>query len=120
MYRSFTDRVFGGVCGGLGAILPLNAWTFRVVFAVLAVISLGVFAALYLLLWWIIPQESLTERRRGGSGRLLLVIVLTLVTLIIWLGSITGSLNSTTGQNLLWPIIIAALGVTFFLKQVRS
>lgn len=120
MYRSFTDRIFGGVCGGLGAILPFSAWTFRVAFIILSIVTLGVFAALYLLLWWIIPQESLAERRRGGSGRLLFVIILTVALLLLWLGSLSGNLTTTTGQNLLWPIIIAAMGVTLFLKQVRA
>ena len=119
MYRSFTDRVFGGVCGGLGTILPLSAWTFRAAFVILSIITLGAFVALYLLLWWIIPQESLAERRRGGSGRLLLVIVLTIATLLVWLGSISGNLTTAAGQNLLWPIIVAVMGVTLFLKQVR-
>src|SRR4026207_1219314 len=77
MYRSFTDRVFGGVCGGLGALLPVNPWVFRVIFVILAVMTLGAFAALYVLLWWLIPQESLVGRQRGGAGLLLLVILLT-------------------------------------------
>lgn len=119
MYRSFTDRIFGGVCGGLGIILPLSAWTFRIAFIILSVVTVGAFAALYLLLWWIIPQESLTERRRGGSGRLLLVVVLAVAMLLAWLGSVTGNLTTATGQNLLWPIIITVMGVTLFLKQVR-
>ncbi|MEZ4669106.1 MAG: PspC domain-containing protein [Anaerolineae bacterium] len=119
MYRSFTDRIFGGVCGGLGAILPFSAWTFRVAFVVLSLITLGVFGALYVLLWWIIPQESLTARRRGGSGRLLLVIILTVAAVLLWLGALTGTLVSASGQSLLWPIIVAAMCVTFFLKQVR-
>jgi phage shock protein PspC (stress-responsive transcriptional regulator) len=41
MYRSFTDRVFGGVCGGLAAILPINAWVFRAAFIVLSIMTVG-------------------------------------------------------------------------------
>lgn len=120
MYRSFTDRVFGGVCGGLAAIIPLNVWWFRVAFAILTLITLGAFAALYLLFWWIIPQESLAVRQSGGSGRLLLVIVLALLTLLGWIASVTGSLQSASGQNLYAPILLLVLAVAFFLKQVRG
>jgi phage shock protein PspC (stress-responsive transcriptional regulator) len=120
MYRSFTDRVFGGVCGGLAAIIPLNVWWFRVVFAILSLITLGAFAALYLLFWWIIPQESLAVRQSGGSGRLLLVVVLALLTLLGWIASVTGNLQSSSGQNLYAPILLLVLAVAFFLKQVRG
>ena len=65
MYRSFSDRVLGGVCGGLAAALHVNAWLIRLIFVVLTLVSLGAFAALYLLLWWIVPAESPTQRRRG-------------------------------------------------------
>lgn len=63
MYRSFTDRIFGGVCGGLAAIIPLNVWWFRFAFALLTLITTGAFAALYLLFWSIIPQKI-----AGGSA----------------------------------------------------
>lgn len=120
MVRSFTDRVFGGVCGGLGAILPVNAWVFRFAFIGLALLTGGAFAALYLLLWWIIPQQSLTTRQRGGAGLLLLTIILTAATLGGWWLSINGGLRGPTGQELYAPLLLAALGVVFFLRQVRA
>jgi len=120
MVRSFTDRIFGGVCGGLALVLPLNAWVLRFTFAILSLITGGVFAAFYLFLWWWLPQESLAERRRGGSGRLLLIIILALLTILAWLASLTGNLKSPTGQDLLWPLIILLLSIVFFFKQVRA
>ncbi len=120
MYRSFTDRIFGGVCGGLAAIIPLNVWWFRFAFALLTLITTGAFAALYLLFWWIIPQESLVVRQSGGSGRLLLVIVLIILTLLGWIASITGNFQSASGQNLFAPILLLVLAIAFFLRQVRG
>lgn len=120
MYRSFTDRIFGGVCGGLAAIIPLNVWWFRLAFAVLTLITAGAFAALYLLFWWIIPQESLAVRQTGGSGRLLLVIILFLITLAAWVASMTGSLQGPSGQSLFAPILVLMLAIAFFLRQVRG
>lgn len=120
MYRSFNDRMFGGVCGGLGAIFGISAWWFRLAFVVLSLITTGAFVALYILLWWIIPQESLHERRRGGSGRLLLTVILSALILIGWYMNTTGALVGPSGQNLYWPILALALGVVFFLRQVRA
>lgn len=120
MYRSFTDRIFGGVCGGLAAIIPLNVWGFRAAFVLLSVVTLGAFAAFYLLLWWIIPQELPAARQRGVSGRLLLVILLAIFTLVGWVASITGNLQGPSGQNLYAPILLVILAIAFFLRQVRA
>jgi phage shock protein C len=120
MYRSFTDRVLAGVCGGLGAVFGISAWWFRFAFVILSIVTTGAFAALYVLLWWIIPQESLVGRRRGGSGRLLLTIILAVLTLVGWFASTNGFLVSPSGQNLYWPIVAFLLGAVFFLRQVRA
>lgn len=120
MNRSFTDRVLGGVCGGLAVLFPINAWWFRAAFVALAAVTTGAFGALYLLLWWMLPQESLVSRRRGGAGWLLLVILLAVATLAAWLAHLSGGLKGPTGQDLFWPGILLALGAVFFLRQVRG
>jgi phage shock protein PspC (stress-responsive transcriptional regulator) len=120
MYRSFTDRVLGGVCGGLGGLLRINPWWFRVVFVALTIITLGAFALLYLALWLAIPQESPVGRRRGGSGYLLLTLLLTAGTLIGWIASINGGLRTPSGEGLFWPGILLCVSVIFFLRQVRG
>ncbi|MCA0456515.1 MAG: PspC domain-containing protein [Chloroflexi bacterium] len=120
MYRSFTDRIFGGVCGGLAAIIPLGVWWFRAAFILLSLVTLGAFAAFYLLLWLMIPQESPAVRQRGGSGRLLLVIILTVLMLAGWVASITGNLQGPSGQNLYAPVVLLILAIAFFLRQVRA
>lgn len=118
MYRSFNDRVFGGVCGGLAAALHINAWWIRLLFAALALISLGAFAALYVLLWWIVPQESPTKRQRGFP--LLLVIVLILLTAAAWAGRDLGQLTTPAGVNLFYPGVLLLLSAVFFLRQLRA
>ena len=120
MYRSFTDRVLGGVCGGLGVLFPLNAWWFRALFVILTVVTTGAFGALYLLLWWMLPQVSPVAGRRGGAGWLLLVILLIVATLAAWVAHLGGGLKGPSGQDLFWPGILLALGIVFFLRQVRG
>jgi phage shock protein PspC (stress-responsive transcriptional regulator) len=118
MYRSFSDRVLGGVCGGLAAALHVNAWAVRVVVALLAVMSLGAFAALYVLLWWIVPQESPTERRRGVP--LIIIIILIALTAAAWVGREFGQLTTASGVSLFWPGVLLILSAVFFLRQVRA
>ena len=51
---SSTDRVIGGVCGGLGAHTGLPSWAWRVIFCV-SVFYFGIGLLFYLLLWIFIP-----------------------------------------------------------------
>ncbi|MCC6804898.1 MAG: PspC domain-containing protein [Anaerolineae bacterium] len=118
MLRSFSDRVFGGVCGGLAASLHISSLWVRVLFVVLTLVSLGAFAVLYLLLWWIVPQESQTRRRRGMP--LIIVLALIVLTAASWAGRDLGQLNTSSGVNLFWPGALVILSVVFFLRQVRA
>jgi phage shock protein C len=54
---SGTDRVIGGVCGGLGAHTGLPSWAWRVIFC-LGVLYFGVGLLFYILLWIFIPREG--------------------------------------------------------------
>lgn len=120
MYRSFTDRVFGGVCGGLAVKIGLNSWTLRTLFVVLALVSLGAFALLYVMLWWAMPQESLAERARGGSMSTLLILLLIVAVVAAWAGRDMGWLRGPAGQDLYWPAMLLLLSAIFFLRQVRA
>jgi phage shock protein PspC (stress-responsive transcriptional regulator) len=118
MLRSFTDRVFGGVCGGIAASLRVNGWWVRALFALLTILSLGAFAVLYLLLWWIVPQESLANRRRGVP--LILILLLIALTAAAWAGRDLGYLRAPSGENLFWAGALVLLSAVFFLRQLRA
>ncbi|MGD9841379.1 MAG: PspC domain-containing protein [Steroidobacteraceae bacterium] len=55
--RSKTDRVLGGVCGGLGQHTSLPSWIWRVLFC-LSVIFFGFGFLAYFLLWLFMPLEN--------------------------------------------------------------
>jgi phage shock protein PspC (stress-responsive transcriptional regulator) len=54
--RSRTDRWFGGVCGGIARSTGMEAWVWRLLFAVLFICA-GAGLLLYLLLWIFVPSE---------------------------------------------------------------
>jgi len=60
LYRSRSDAILGGVCGGLGAYLGVDANIVRLVFLLLLLAS-GTGLILYLALWLLLPQEGATE-----------------------------------------------------------
>lgn len=57
LYRSRDNRLLGGVCGGIGAYLRLDASLVRMYFVLLAFTS-GIGWLLYLILWAAVPYEG--------------------------------------------------------------
>ena len=57
IYRSRTDRVIAGVCGGLGAYINVDATIVRIIAVLLGLWSLGTVLLVYLLLALLIPLE---------------------------------------------------------------
>jgi phage shock protein C len=55
LYRSRTDRMLAGVCGGLAKYFNLDATLIRVLFVALTVMGPG--ALIYLAMWVIVPNE---------------------------------------------------------------
>lgn len=119
MVRSFTDRVFGGVCGGLGASIRVNPWILRAAFVVLAAASLGVFALFYIALWWFLPQQSLTQPTYGGSIRFIMVVFLAAAFTLIWVGRDQGWLSTPDGQSIYWPVLLLLMSLVFVARQLK-
>ena len=57
LYRSRSDRMLGGVCGGLGHYFNIDPTLVRLVFVLIGV-GTGVGLLLYPLMWIIIPPED--------------------------------------------------------------
>lgn len=54
---SSSDRLIGGVCGGLGAHTGIPSWGWRVIFTV-GLLYFGLGVLLYVLLWLFIPSDT--------------------------------------------------------------
>jgi phage shock protein C len=54
--RSRSDRLIGGVCGGLGRSTDLPSWAWRVIFC-LTLLYFGAGLLIYILLWIFLPEE---------------------------------------------------------------
>jgi phage shock protein PspC (stress-responsive transcriptional regulator) len=59
--RSRTDRVFMGVCGGIGQRIGIDANLVRLVWAAFSVGSIGMGVLIYVLLGLFLPQEQVTD-----------------------------------------------------------
>ena len=57
LYRSTTDRILGGVCGGIGVHLDVDPIIIRIIWIILTCISLGIGIIAYIVCWILIPEE---------------------------------------------------------------
>ena len=57
LYRSKTDRMIAGVCGGLARRFSVNVTWVRLAFVLFTLLG-GAGFLLYLFLWIIMPEES--------------------------------------------------------------
>lgn len=56
LYRSRSNRIIGGVCGGFADYLNIDASVLRLITALLTFV-MGMSLWVYLLAWLIIPEE---------------------------------------------------------------
>ncbi len=57
LYRSNTNKIIGGVCGGLGEYFDVDPTLVRIVFILLG-LATGVFIAAYIIAWIIMPKRE--------------------------------------------------------------
>ena len=57
LYLSNSDRKIAGVCGGLAEYFERDSTLFRVLFVLIAILSLGLGVIAYIAMWMIIPRN---------------------------------------------------------------
>jgi phage shock protein C len=68
LYRSTTNRMIAGVCGGLAAYLRIDASLVRLFFVLLMLAGTGIGVLVYLLFWIILPYEGEDEDTSLGDS----------------------------------------------------
>lgn len=124
--RSLTDRVFGGVCGGLGGYIGVNAWWVRGLFIILGVFTAGTGVLIYFALWYLLPGESLSEipgdvrriyHRRTNPETVILIGGVVIVMGLIVLARNLGVLSGENGDAFL-PLVVVLFGLMLLVKQL--
>lgn len=127
LYRSTSDRVLAGVCGGLGEHLGVSSTLVRAVMVILTVAGPGLF--LYAFLWLLTKPDTVAlqldpdgtapppRRRRALSRNQTLLIIGAAVSVVGlgWAGP-TGELGGHLGWLL--PILVVAVGAFLAWSQL--
>lgn len=140
LYRSQTESVFGGVAGGVAEYLDVDPAIVRVLWALLALLTGGVFFILYIVMWVVVPygpepgeaggdpaapgsaapstwnaQPYRRPRHRSGSGSWLFGLILIGLGLYFLAREYLPDINF----DRLWPLGLVLLGVIFLFGAIR-
>jgi len=123
--RNLTDRVLGGVCGGLGTYVGVNPWWVRALFVILGLFTAGTGALIYLALWFILPAQTLADipneaekdERISLPETVVLVGIAVIVMGLIILARNLGILSGTGGDAFL-PLVLIGFGFVLLIKQL--
>jgi len=146
--RSTTNRVVGGVCGGIAEYLAVDPTLVRVTFVIVTIITAGLGILGYILLLVLMPlpgqpapfvsspspgESALqptssqgenplpssevhaadTERRRMAIGYLLIAL-----GVVFFAGQL--GIFRPVRFDLVWPLVLVALGALLIVQRVRS
>ncbi|MDY0099326.1 MAG: PspC domain-containing protein [Bacteroidales bacterium] len=117
LYRNPDDRIIGGVCGGTGAYLNVDAVWIRILFILFA-ITFGIGFFIYLALWIVLPsalsEHQKSEMYGGRSGTAIMTAMNTRQSAVTAHKTTTGSRYSSAAGNAINEIFVA-LGKIFFI-----
>jgi phage shock protein PspC (stress-responsive transcriptional regulator) len=141
LYRSETNRIIAGVCGGLGEYFDLDPTLIRLFFVLLTVFG-GSGILLYIILWLVIPPESAVlsssedrvkrnvEEMKGRAegfardirnvaakdeSRMWWGVLILLAGFVILFSNF--GLISAFHLGRLWPLILIALGFALLIRR---
>lgn len=110
LYRSNTDRVIGGVCGGLGEYFAIDPVWFRIGFVLLA-LGGGSGILIYLLMWVILrPQPEGYTPPENVRGPLPGTAVIGLVFIFVGTVALVNTIAPSLGQYF-WPAVLVIGGL---------
>lgn len=143
LYRSISNRVIAGVCGGLGEYFDIDPVIIRALFIIVSMMS-GSGIVLYLILWLLIPEpnnleiftkiyfeELVKEMRQRASDffyevrgirsaklqnrRALFSMILILIGLMFLL--LNFDIFDLFDFERLWPLFLIAIGFAMMFKR---
>lgn len=114
LYRSNTQRVVAGICGGLGEYFAVDPVWFRIGFVVLA-LGGGSGILIYLLMWLIVhPAPDGYSPPETGRGSVTGAAVVGVVFMIVGTIALVNTVAPWLGQYI-WPIVFVLGGLALLL-----
>jgi phage shock protein C len=114
LYRSGTQRVLAGICGGLGEYFAVDPVWFRVGFVVLG-LGGGSGILIYLLMWLMVPPAPDDYApAEAGRGSVTGAAVVGVVFMIVGTIALVNTVAPWLGQYI-WPVVFVLGGLALLL-----
>ena len=138
LYRSETESVIGGVAGWVAEYLDADPAIVRVVWALLGLITGGIFVVLYIVMWIVVPYGPASaeagdapakdgeppawnaqprSRARRGSGGGSWIFGLVLIGLGLWF--LAREYFPEVHLDRLWPLGLVLIGLVLLFTALR-
>ena len=120
LYRSRTNSMIAGVCGGLGEYFNVDPTIMRLV-AVLLIFADGIGFIAYIIAWIVIPRNPEIEAQvitteKSELNRLLPGLALIVVGFIFLLNNLIPWFHFSH----LWPLVLIVLGIVILTKAQKT
>jgi len=120
LYRSRTNSMIAGVCGGLGEYFNVDPTIMRLV-AVLLIFADGIGFIAYIIAWIVIPRNPEIEAQvitteKSELNRLLPGLALIVVGFIFLLNNLIPWFHFSH----LWPLVLIVLGIVILTKAQKK
>ncbi|MDH4116637.1 MAG: PspC domain-containing protein [Acidimicrobiia bacterium] len=117
LYRSRTEKMIGGVAGGLGEYFALDPLWFRLGFVILA-LGGGSGVAIYLIAWLLIPERPTGEEPVAGAAMSMAGTAIIGVALVVLGGiALVNELLPDFGR-FVWPLGLVLVGAVLLIGGV--
>jgi phage shock protein C len=114
LYRSSTDKVVAGVCGGLAAYFKIDPALVRLAFVVFALAG-GASVLLYIVLWIAVPvgdTGAVVPSRMNTDT----VAALLIGGGVLWLLANFGVFRFIN-WSFAWPLVLVAIGIALLVRR---
>lgn len=139
LYRSRTERMIAGVCGGLAEYFDIDPTLVRLI-AVALTLAGGSGILAYIIFWFVVPQKPLNlasvddptmaastaetedveseKSNEASSAALFVGIILTVMGFLFLVGNFISLAWFSFSK--LWPLVLIAIGIIVILKGTGS
>lgn len=134
LYRSSSDKIIAGVCGGLAEYFSVDSTLIRILFVALTLAN-GFGILLYIIMALIVPKDKKTgtkdnardlaegtknlanQARASEHGRNLLGLIIVGFGLVVLIKNILPVPPVWMHTQILWPVVIIAVGLYFIFNH---
>lgn len=126
LYRSITDRVIGGVCGGIAEYFEVDSTLVRLAFVLFTLtVKNGSGLLIYLILWLVVPVRKSEEvkevliKKRGSRRHSLTTAILLILIGLIFLFNNFGILSWSVWEVIwkIWPVFLILFGLEMLIGK---